>query len=100
MVIVYNGLLSFFLDIVASDWLAPVSGDYNMQVVAIVEALGYDAAGSDHMLIALNDDEIIGLAQGSSFSDFWIYNMSLFSNENNLNFDFYSMTITLNEFFL
>tara|TARA_B100001109_G_scaffold183136_1_gene150154 strand:- start:56 stop:3061 length:3006 start_codon:yes stop_codon:yes gene_type:complete len=70
------------------DWLAPVSGDYNMQVIAIVEALGYDVAGSDHMLIALNDDEIIGLAQGSSFSDFWIYNMSLFSNENNFEFRF------------
>ena len=72
----------------APDWLAPFSGDYNMQVVAIVEALGYDAVGSDHMLIALNDDEIIGLAQGSSFSDFWIYNMSLFSNENNFEFRF------------
>ena len=72
----------------APDWLAPVSGDYNMQVVAIVEALGYDAVGSDHMLIALNDDDIIGLAQGSSFSDFWIYNMFLFSNENNFEFRF------------
>ena len=72
----------------APDWLAPVSGDYNMQVVAIVEALGYDAVGSDHMLIALNDDDIIGLAQGSSFSDFWVYNMFLFSNENNFEFRF------------
>ena len=72
----------------APDWLAPISGDYNMQVVAIVEALGYDAVGSDHMLIALNDDDIIGLAQGSSFSDFWIYNMFLFSNENNFEFRF------------
>ena len=72
----------------APDWLAPASGEYNMQVVAIVEALGYDAAGSDHLLIALNDDDIIGLAQGSSFSEFWVYNMFLFSNENNFEFRF------------
>ena len=45
------------------DWEAPISGTFTMGVVSTVEALGVTTQGSDHILIAVDENyDILGLS--------------------------------------
>ena len=71
------------------DWEAPLSGTFTMGVVSTVEALGVTAQGSDHILIAVDENyDILGLSNAVNVNNIWIYNMTLYSDENNIDYKF------------
>ena len=71
------------------DWEAPISGTFTMGVVSTVEALGVTTQGSDHILIAVDENyDILGLSNAVNVNDIWIYNMTLYSDENNIDYKF------------
>ena len=54
---------------------------YSMNLVASVEALGVTAAGSGHRLAAIDENnQVLGVAQATSFQNNWIYNLTIYSN--------------------
>ncbi|MFL3013265.1 MAG: tandem-95 repeat protein [Candidatus Neomarinimicrobiota bacterium] len=71
-------------------WEAPTSGTYSMELVATVEALGLLTEDNEHILVAINDSsDILGVSQAINFQGTWVYNMDLFSNEDNVNVKFW-----------
>ena len=71
------------------DWEAPLSGTFTMGVVSTVKALGVTTQGSDHILIAVDENyDILGLSNAVNVNDIWIYNMTLYSDENNIDYKF------------
>ena len=71
------------------NWEAPLSGTFTMGVVSTVKALGATTQGSDHILIAVDENyDILGLSNAVNVNDIWIYNMTLYSDENNIDYKF------------
>ena len=71
------------------NWEAPLSGTFTMGVVSTVKALGVTTQGSDHILIAVDENyDILGLSNAVNVNDIWIYNMTLYSDENNIDYKF------------
>ena len=61
-----------------------------MRLVATVEALGLLTEDNEHILVAINDSsDILGVSQAINFQGTWVYNMDLFSNEDNVNVKFW-----------
>ena len=74
----------------APSWEAPTSGTYSMELVATVEALGLLTEDNEHILVAVNDSsDILGVSRAINFQGTWVYNMDLFSNEDNVNVKFW-----------
>ena len=62
--------------------LVPSNFSYSMNIVAEVEALGETKETSEHRLAAIDQNgQTVGVAQGSSYQDIWIYNLTIYSNE-------------------
>tara|TARA_B110000008_G_scaffold142612_2_gene144267 strand:- start:1226 stop:10687 length:9462 start_codon:yes stop_codon:yes gene_type:complete len=74
----------------APDWQAPTSGTYSMELVATVEALGILTEDTEHILVAVNDNnDVLGVSQAVNFQGTWVYNMDLFSSENIVDITFW-----------
>ena len=59
--------------------LAIGSFSYSMNIIAEVESLGEVKETSSHRLAAINQDgQIVGVAQGSSYQDTWLYNLTIY----------------------
>ena len=61
-----------------------------MELVATVEALGILTEDTEHILVAVNDNnDVLGVSQAVNFQGTWIYNMDLFSSENIVDITFW-----------
>ena len=70
--------------------LVPSNFSYSMNIVAEVEALGEIKETSEHRLAAIDQNgQTVGVAQGSSYQDIWIYNLTIYSNELNPDINLY-----------
>ena len=69
--------------------IIPSEYEFSMTVTARVKSQGVIANGNSHTLGALSEDgSIRGISNATQYLDSWIYFLTIYSNQNNVNIDF------------